>query len=574
MIDLFFNKLYPYIKTFKFHILGLTLLSFTLAGIGGLQVSLIKPLFDIGLSPQGGRRETTILAMQLVGLGILNFPCRYYHFYGLRFITDSAMCAIRNDIFNKLLKLPVSFFNQSKQGQLVSSLINDCQLFSQGFKAIIDLIREPLKAMVYIGMAFWADWQLTLIIFIMAPFLIFIFHWSGKKVKNNQSLVQEEYGNLTHNIAESINAQKIIKAFHLKKFINLRFKKTQDSFLKAQMKTTKIEEVAHPFVELVGAFAFAGVIIFAHYRIKIGAITVREFVSFLSALALLMDPLRKFSQANVQINQARAASDRLQSILNLEEERSGGITDPIPFEKKIEIKNLTFSYPNTNKTQIKNINLTIKKGERIAFVGLSGTGKSTLINLLLNLYPLRPGHIFIDGKDIQNISLNSLRSMFALVSQDIFLFHDTIRTNLCLGEEYSYAQINEALSVAYAKEFIENLPLGLETVIGDRGICLSGGQQQRITIARAYLRKTHTLLFDEATSSLDNQSEKIVQKAFENLSGLKTVIAVAHRLSTIQDFDCIYVMNQGSITEMGTHHELIKQNGEYCKLYDLSIKNH
>lgn len=568
MFELISKKLFPYIYPYRKRAFGAVLLSFALAAIGGLQVSLVKPLFDKGLSPDATREDTLILAGQLLALGLLNFPCRFFHFYWLRYIVDRATCSVREEIFKKLMRLPASFFGRSKQGDLISHILNDTQIFAQGFKATIDLVREPLKAIVYLSMAFWADWQLTLIILVLAPFLIAIFGVSGKKVKNNQGHVQREQGELTHSIAEGISAHKITKAFNLQNFVFKRFSSTQNQFFNAQMKTTFVEEMAHPFVEVVGAMAFSGVIVFAHYRIQGGQTTIGEFISFIAALALFMDPIRKFSQANVKLSQARAASDRIYKLLDTPEEIDKGDITQSVFNQGIVVKDLTFSYGEGDVLQ--NLSLEVKKGEKIALVGLSGSGKSTLINLLLGLYPFEKGSIDIDGKPLSSYQLEALRGFFGLVSQDIFLFNDTIKSNLCLGRDFSDEKIQEALEVSYCDEFINKLPQGLETIVGDRGTRLSGGQQQRLTIARAYLQESPILLFDEATSALDNESEKVVQKALENLAGHKTVIAVAHRLSTIQDYDRIYVLHEGKLVEEGSHNDLKDRGGEYSKLYALS----
>jgi subfamily B ATP-binding cassette protein MsbA len=363
----------------------------------------------------------------------------------------------------------------------------------------------------------------------------------------------------------------VTKAFNLQNFVMSRFKISQDHYFFYSMRTSKVEELAHPFVELVGAVAFSLVIILAYFRIQSHAMTVGDFIQFITALALLMDPIRKFSQANVKVGQGIAAFDRIQAILTLDEEVDKGTLEIKKFEHKIEIKNITFAY--TQHNVIENFSLELKKGQKIALVGLSGSGKSTLINLLLGLYPISHGTITIDGNNIQDIKLKNLRKLFGLVSQDIFLFHDTIRENLTVGGTFTDAEIKQALDVSYASEFVDKLPQGLDTVIGDRGAKLSGGQQQRLTIARAFLQNTDILLFDEATSALDNESEKVVQKALESIAGNKTVIAVAHRLSTIQDYDQIYVMKDGNLIEHGTHQELISKNNEYKKLYELSLKS-
>mgnify|MGYP006426298887 CR=1 FL=1 len=570
MLDLLKNLL-PYIRPYKWMAIGTIIFSFVIAAIGGAQVSLIRPIFDNGLSPDATNREIYILAGKLLILGLLNFPARFFHFYWLRYIVDKATCAVREKIFTKMQRLPSSFYAQARQGQLISNIVNDSLVYSQGFRAMVNLVREPLKALVYLGMAFWADWQLTVVILLIAPFLTAVFVISGKKVKNNQSNVQAQHADLTHNIAEGLSGHKITKAFNLQNFVRQRFKAAQDRFFNAQMRTTFVEEMAHPFVELIGAIAFAGLIIFAHFRIQSGETTIGEFVSFAAAMALFMDPIRKFSQSNVKLSQARAAYERLSYILDLSEEGHSGDVVKIQFKEKIEVQNLFFNYGEADV--LKNFSLEIKAGEKIGLVGLSGSGKSTLINLLLGLYPVEEGSLVIDGKPIQRYKLHALRDLFGLVSQDVFLFNDSVRENLCLGKKYSDEEIWKALDVAYAKEFVEKLPNGLETIVGDRGTRLSGGQQQRLTIARAFLLDPPILLFDEATSALDNESEKVVQKALEDLARNKTVIAVAHRLSTIQEYDRIYVLHEGEIVEKGTHHELIKKGGEYSKLYELSLKN-
>jgi subfamily B ATP-binding cassette protein MsbA len=563
------NHLYPYLLPFKVKVIGATILSFALAAIGAAQVRLIKPLIDNGIDPNSSEREMYTVAGTLLLLGLLNFPCRFFHFYWIRYVVDNATCSIREKLFRKMQKLPTSFFMTNKHGDMISTMVNDTQIFSSGFKAIVDLIREPMKAIAYLGMAFYYDWQLTLVIIVIAPFLVAIFNVSGKKVKTNQTDVQNEHAELTHNISEGISGQKLTKAFNLQDFVIGRFNKTQKKFFNAQMRTTVIEEIAHPLVEIVGSIAFAGVIVFAYYRVQSAGLTKGTFIGFIASLALFMDPLRKFSQANVRLSQAKAAALRILKVLEYEEEIDRGKEEISTFKNCIEVKNLNFSYGNHQV--IKNLSLEIPKGKKIALVGLSGSGKSTLINLLLGLYPVDKGQIYIDGKDITDIKLKSLRELFGLVSQDIFLFHDSIEDNLKLGKNFDEQSLKHALDVAYASEFVENLPEKLGTVIGDRGARLSGGQQQRMTIARAFLQSTEVLLFDEATSALDNESEKIVQKALESIASDKTVIAVAHRLTTIQNYDMIYVMKDGQVLEQGTHSQLMGNDGEYKKLYELSL---
>ncbi len=564
--------LLPYLRPYKKKAIMAVLFSFILALLLGAQLKLVGPIFDKGLSKNADFNEILELAGALLLIGILNFPVRFYHFYWLRLIGEQLNADMRTKIFSKLQKLPTHFYNQNKQGKLLSSMLNDAEIFAQSYKAVVDVVREPVKGIVYLGMAIYCDWQLTLIILVVCPLFILIFQISGRKIRDNHTHVQSERAEFTHNLSEGLSAHKVTKAFNLQKFVMNRFLNSQEKYFNFVMKTIKIEEIAHPLVELVGAIAFSGVIVFAYFRIKSGAMSVGDFIQFIGALALLMDPIRKFSQANVKIGQGISAYYRLNEILKIEEEIDNGKLELKKFNQEIEIKNLSFCY-NPDHYVVKNLNLKIRKGQKVALVGLSGSGKSTLINLLLGLYPVSEGEILLDGNPISSYKLFDLRHLMGLVSQDIFLFHDTILENLKIGKNFSDDEIKTALEVSYASEFVAKLPLGLKTVIGDRGAKLSGGQQQRLTIARAFLQNTDILLFDEATSALDNESEKVVQKALESIAGNKTVIAVAHRLSTIQDYDRIFVMKEGVIVEEGTHHELMQSNGEYRKLYELSLKS-
>jgi len=562
----FIKLLLPYIKPYWKRVVGSLLLSFVLAGIKGGEVYLVKNIFDSGLNENSSFNEAIFYALLILALGVANFPARFFHFYWIRFVVDRATCSVRSDLFDKLQRLPMSFFNKNKQGTLISNVLNDTVIFSIGFRSAIDLVREPLTAIVMLGLAFYRDWQLTMIVIVVAPMFIIIFGISGKLIRKNQVIVQEDIADLTHSLAEGVSGQKVTKAFNLQKFVLQRFVAVQDKFFNSQMKTTVVEELAHPFVEFVGAIAFSGVIIFAHHRIASKEISVGDFVSFIAALALLMDPIRKYSQANVKMGQAMAAADRIFGVLGLAEEIDTGVVSISSFKEKIEIRNLSFSYGDSDV--VSNLSLTINKGEKVALVGPSGSGKSTMVNLLLRLYDVDRGDILIDGVSIKDISLSDVRSLFGFVGQDIFLFHDTIKANLTIGGNYTDERIGVAIKMAYATDFINQLPSKEETVVGDRGTRLSGGQQQRVTIGRACLRNPEILLFDEATSALDNESEKVVQKALEDISGGKTVIAVAHRLSTIQNYDKIFVMKDGKIVESGNHQALISMSGEYKKLYE------
>lgn len=560
--------MFPYLRPFWKQAVFATLLAFPLAGIKAFEAYLVKDIFDKGFSPDSTSTDAYQLAAILVALGIINYPLRFFHYFGLRQVVDASTRLIRSRIYSKFQSLPAKYFSQQKQGNLISTIMNDTQVFSEAFKNSLEVVREPVTGLALLGVAIYHDWQLALVIFATAPLFILTFHYTGKRIRKYVKMAQQDSADMTHIVGEALGGQKIIKAFGLHEYIIARFEKTQELFLDHRTKSNSAEEHSHPLVELIGSFAFAGVIIFAHQRISSGALTTGGFISFVAALAMFMDPVRRFSKANAKLNQAQAAAVRIFSLLDVPEEPEPALKELTGFNHTIEFKNVTFSYGEG--VVLKDFNLVIHKGEKVGLVGLSGSGKSTLISLLLRLYEINEGQILIDGVDIREYSLASTRKIFGLVSQDIFLFNDTIRENLCTGEEHSEEELRQALETSYAWEFVKDLPQGLETSIGDRGVRLSGGQSQRLTIARAFLKSREVLLFDEATSALDNESEKIVQAALERVAGHKTVIAVAHRLSTLKDFNRIIVMKEGVKVEEGSHAQLIQLNGEYKKLYELS----
>jgi subfamily B ATP-binding cassette protein MsbA len=563
--------MFPYIRPFWKEALLATLLAFPLAGIKAYEAYLVKDIFDKGFAAGSTFEDARNLALILIGLGILNYPLRYFHYFGLRQVVDKSTRRIRSRIYLKFQHLPARFYSQSKQGNLISTIMSDTQVFSEAFKNSLEVIREPVTAISLLSVAFYHDWQLTLIIFATAPLFIISLHFTGRRIRKYVGKAQQDAADMTHIVGEALSGQKIIKAFGLKDYIVSRFEKSQESLLSHRRQSNSAEELSHPLVELIGSFAFAGVIVFAHHRISTGELTTGGFISFVAALAMFMDPVRRFSKANAKLNQAQAAAIRIFALLDVKEEPQEDLKEFPGLKSVIEFKDVSFSYGEG--TVLNEFNLTIRKGEKIGLVGLSGSGKSTLVSLLLRLYDVTDGTILVDGVDIKQYTLPSVRRAFGLVSQDIFLFNDTVRENLTTGDQHTDEEIRNALEISYAWEFVKELPQQLETSIGDRGLRLSGGQSQRLTIARAFLKNRDVMLFDEATSALDNESEKIVQAALERVAGHKTVIAVAHRLSTLKDFDRIVVMKDGQKIEEGSHPDLILKNGEYKKLFELSQRD-
>jgi subfamily B ATP-binding cassette protein MsbA len=559
----------PYLRPFWKEALFATMLALPLAGIKAYEAFLVRDVFDKGFAAGAPASEAWRLAGILLALGVLNYPLRFFHYYGLRMVVDKSTGLVRARIFDKFQRFPASYFSQVKQGNLVSTMINDTAMFADAFKNALEVVREPVTALALLGVAVYHDWQLTLLIIAISPFFVIIFDRFGRRIRKYLGFAMQDLADMNHAATEALSGQRIVKAFGLQKYLATRFEVLQARFVENKKRSNSAEEHSHPAIELVGSFIFAVVIVFAHHRINQGALTTGGFLSFVAALAMFLDPIRKFSKANAKLNQARASAARIQAILDIPEEPDTGTHRQDGFKSSIEFRDVTFAYGDS--VVVRNFSLTIKKGEKIGLVGLSGSGKSTLLSLLLRLHVVTEGQILVDGVDIREWDVACLRKLFALVSQDVFLFNDSVRENLTTGEVRSEAELQHALDVSYASEFVAQLGQGLETPLGDRGLRLSGGQGQRLTIARAFLTNRDVMLFDEATSALDNESEKIVQAALERVAGHKTVIAVAHRLSTLMNYDRIVVMKEGRKVEEGPHAALLNAGGEYSKLYALSV---
>lgn len=565
------KNIWPLIHRHRARVIGSMIFGIGMALIKGGQMALINPLFTKGLSPESTLEEILGIVGLACLLALINLPVRFFHFYWMQFAMNDAVCEIRTKIYSKIQDIPISFYTTTKQGDVISTILNDTMIYSQGISGLLTLIREPITLIVLLGYAFYLDWQLTLVTFALLPIMLLIFGFFGKRVKAHQADVQSRLSDMTHVIGEGVGGQKIIKAFNLQDYTRNFFKSYQNDFFSFQMKAEVMRQFSHPLVEFMTTLILSSVIVFAQVKITGNAMTTGEFITFIAIMAMIQDPIRKTNEANLKISQAQAAELRIFKFLKVGNEEDSGTKEHSELSDKISFKNLDFSYGDHQV--INDLSFDINKGEKVALVGLSGSGKSTLINVLLGLYPVKKGSYKIDGTDSSEFTLKSLRHYFGLVSQDIFLFNTTVRENLTLGKKVSEAQIQEALKVAHATDYINELPSGLETVIGDRGLRLSGGQAQRLTIARAYLQNNDVFLFDEATSALDNESEKVVQQSLNELAKNKTVVAVAHRLSTIQNYDKIIVLKDGRMIEQGRHEELMTLGGEYKKLYELSVKS-
>ena len=481
---------------------------------------------------------------------------------------------IRSDVYRKILRLPLSFFSEERKGDILARVSTDVNEVDASITSSLDMIvKNPIFIIIYLVTLFVISWQLTLFTLLVVPFMAIGIGRIGKKLKAKSLYAQSKWSDGISQIEETLGGLRIIKAFIAEKKMAKRFEKVNNDFRTASMKVAIRQSAAHPVSEFLGTCMIVVVLWFGGYLIFSGnsPIDASTFIYYLVILYTILQPLKDLSKAGYSIQKGMASMERINKILyaenNIKEiSTPKNITD---LHDCIEFKDVSFSY-NDTKQVLSDINLTIRKGQTIALVGQSGSGKSTLVDLIPRYHDVCGGQILIDGEDIRNLSIHSLRSIIGNVNQEAILFNDTVFNNIAFGVDHATKeQVVEAAKIANAHDFIMEMENGYDTNVGDRGCRLSGGQRQRISIARAILKNPPILILDEATSALDTESERLVQEALERLMKTRTTIAIAHRLSTIKNADCIHVLHEGRIVESGTHEELIELGNYYKKLNDM-----
>ncbi len=518
------------------------------------------------------------ICFMLVIVFLLKNIFDYCQSYLMAYVEQRLMMDIRNDVYEHLHNLSLSYFTNERTGNLISRITNDVNIVNGGISTtFVTLIKEPLLVIVFLVLAFSLSWQLTIISFVVFPFALLIISTIGLKLHKQSGIMQEKMADITSVLQETISNIKVVKAFAMEDFENKKFQKETKSYFRTILKLARIRNFSSPTTEFLSVLAGAIIIWYGGQQVLVqNTMKASEFLGFLFIIFQLMPPIKSLSSVHNRLQEFSAAGKRIFEILDTEPAVKNSHNPVIvqTIQKNIEFSNVSFSYSQENEQPIlSNINISVKKGEVLALVGPSGSGKTTLVDLLPRFYDPIDGIISIDGINIKNIELQSLRKLIGIVTQETILFNDTIKNNIAYGlTEFSEEKIREAAQAANALAFIEEMPKKFNSIIGDRGVKLSGGQRQRISIARALLKNPPIMIFDEATSALDSESELVVQEAIERLMKNRTSFIIAHRLSTIRNADRIIVLEKGKIVQEGKHTTLLKQkNGLYRKLHDMQF---
>ncbi|MBN2283089.1 MAG: lipid A export permease/ATP-binding protein MsbA [Deltaproteobacteria bacterium] len=536
---------------------------------------LVKPALD-GIFFAKDRTMLMLIPLLIIILYFVKGAASYGQTVLMRYIGQRVITDLRSRLYDHIQLQSLSFFSRNPTGVLMSRITNDVT-FIQGAvsEAVTSILKDTFTLIGLIFVIFYRDWQLALIASFVFPLSIYPIAKFGERMRTIATRTQVTMGTLSSLLQETISGTRIVKAFNMERYEGERFGKENERLFRLFMKTVSIRAVASPFMEFLGGIGVAAIVFYGGYQVINGASTPGTFFSFLAALILLYEPVKRLTNVNNTIQQGIAASVRVFAVMDTppEIQDKPGAQPLPPISDSIEIRDVTFHYDD-NEPVLHQVDLSIKAGETVAFVGMSGSGKTTLVNLIPRFYDVSTGGITIDGHDIRDVTIRSLREQIGIVTQQTILFNDTVRNNIAYGNrDKNDDEIIRAAKMANAHNFIVELPQGYDTIIGELGARLSGGEKQRISIARALLKDAPILILDEATSSLDTESEAEVQDALETLMKGRTTLVIAHRLSTIINAHRIIVISRGRVIEEGTHDSLMALKGEYFKLYNMQFKD-
>jgi len=567
-------RLLGYVRPYKGKLVISTLAMIGVAAMTALSALIIKNVLD-DVFIAGDRQLLLLIPVAIIVIYVLKGIFRYVRTYvmswaGLRMVQD-----IRNELYEHMHRMSMSFFTKTPTGVLMSRVTYDVNMMQRAVtEAFVGVFRDVFTILALAIVVFYRNAQLGMIALVGFPLAFYPLVRFGRKMKKASRRSQEQVGNLSKLMQERISGAGLIKASGTEAIELDEFKRENEKLVRSFLKIERVKSLSNPVMEFIGAASVAFIIWIGGLTVINGKMTVGEFFSFLAALMMLYEPVKHITSVNNVIQQGLAAAERVFEILDISPEIADA-PDAVDIPRSsghITFEDVSFRYDK--EWVLRNIDLDVPPGTKLAIVGSSGGGKTTLVNLIPRFYDATEGRITVDDYDIRAVTQKSLREQISIVSQEVVLFNDTIRNNICYGMiDVTKDEMEEALRTAYALEFVKSLPEGYDTVIGERGARLSGGQRQRISIARALLKNSPILILDEATSSLDTESERLVQKALENLVRGRTTLTIAHRISTVKDADRIIVISQGRIVESGHHEELIELGGEYFRLYSLLVED-
>ncbi|MDD3528341.1 MAG: lipid A export permease/ATP-binding protein MsbA [Gallionellaceae bacterium] len=535
--------------------------------------ALMKPMLD-GSFVDKDAAVIRWMPLALIALFVVRGLATFASAYAMAHVGNHLVMDLRRRIFDKLLLQPVAFYDDTRKGQLVATAaFNVNQLTDAATTVVTALVRDVLAIAGLIGWLFYLNWKLAMVTFAVAPPAFLVFRYAGRRLRYTSREIQRNVGEITHVLDEAIVGHKIVKIFDGQDYERQRFYAVAQRARRFAMKQTVVANAHGPITQLLAALALATIVYVATLQAAADQTTVGGFVSFMVAMLMLSAPLKRLSGLTLALQRGLAAAEVVFQMLDLDDETDSGHREIGRARGEIRFEEITLAYPGKKRPALDGIDLSIRPGETVALVGGSGGGKTSLVNLIPRFYRPDCGRILLDGVDLNNIRLASLRANIALVSQETTLFNDSVAANIAYGrlERASRAEIERAAEAAHALEFIRELPEGFDTLIGENGVKLSGGQRQRIAIARAILKDAPILILDEATSALDTESERLVQAALDNLMHSRTTLVIAHRLSTIEKADRIVVLDKGRVTEIGSHAELLALDGKYSRLHALQF---
>lgn len=538
--------------------------------------ALMQPMLD-GAFINKDPKTIALIPALFVGLFAIRGLSSYVGNTALHWVGSKVITDLRQIMFDRLVDYPTSYFDKHRSGSLMSRFTYDvAQIKEASTNAVSTLVRDSLSVIGLLGWLFYIDWKLALICMAGAPIIAIVISIIRKRLRKMSRKVQDAMGDIHHVLNEVFDAQKVIKLYGGQEVEKKRFFNTINAHRRFTMKFAMAATASSPAVQMITALILALIIYIATQQASAGNLTVGDFVSFFAAIAMLLGPLKRLAGVSEHIQKGLAACESVFSILDADIELQSGEKELRNTRGKIEFRNISYRYEESEVDALKNINLLIQPGETIALVGESGSGKTTLANLLPRFYEPVTGSIYYDDIDIRDLSLISLRKNIAYVSQDVVLFNDTVRNNIAYGDLQNVDDevVWTAAEAACATEFINELPEKMNTIVGEDGTRLSGGQRQRLAIARALLKDARLLILDEATSSLDTRSERHIQSALENVKKGRTCLIIAHRLSTIENADRIIVLDKGKVVEQGNHAELLKLNNHYARLHQVQFREH